>query len=39
LTMEATPQTFDTEDTRNATKRHAEVGARMFSDGLPFKGR
>jgi len=39
LTMEATPQTFDTEDMRNATKRYAEVGARMFSDGLPFKGR
>ena len=39
LTMEATPQTFDTEDMRNATKRFAEVGARKFRDGLQFKGR
>ena len=39
LTMEATPQTFDTEDMRNATKRFAEVGARKFRDGLEFKGR
>ena len=39
LTMEVTPQTFDTEDMRNATKRFAEVGARKFRDGLQFKGR
>jgi enoyl-CoA hydratase/carnithine racemase len=39
LTMEATPQTFDTEDMRDATKRYAEVGPRMFRDGHQFKGR
>jgi enoyl-CoA hydratase/carnithine racemase len=39
LAMEATPQTFDTEDMRNATKRFAEVGRAKFRDGLEFKGR
>ena len=39
LTMEATPQTFDTEDMRDATKRYAEVGPRLFRDGHQFKGR
>ena len=39
LTVEATPQTFDTEDMRNATKRFAELGPRKFRDGLEFKGR
>jgi enoyl-CoA hydratase/carnithine racemase len=39
LTMEATPQTFDTEDMRNATKRFAELGRGKFRDGLEFKGR
>ena len=37
--MEVTPQTFDTEDMRNATKRFAELGPRKFRDGLAFKGR
>jgi hypothetical protein len=39
LTVEATPQTFDTEDMRNTTKRFAELGPRKFRDGLEFKGR
>ena len=39
LAMEATPQTFDTEDMRNATKRFVEVGRSKFRDGLEFKGR
>ncbi len=39
LTMEATPQTFDTEDMRNAAKRFAEVGPAKFREGLEFKGR
>jgi enoyl-CoA hydratase/carnithine racemase len=39
LAMEATPQTFDTEDMRNATKRFAELGRAGFRDGLEFKGR
>ena len=37
--MEATPQTFDTEDMRNAAKRFAEVGPAKFREGLEFKGR
>jgi hypothetical protein len=36
--MEATPQTFDTEDMRDATRRFAEVGRGKFRDGLEFKG-
>jgi hypothetical protein len=32
LAMEATPQTFDTEDMRNATRRFAEVGRGTFRD-------
>lgn len=38
LTMELTPQTFDTADMREAVKRFAEKGARRFRDGLVFKG-
>ncbi len=37
--MEATPQTFDTQDMRNASKRYAEVGAPAFRDRLQFKDR
>ena len=39
LTVEATPQTFDTQDMRNASKRYAEVGAPAFRDRLQFKDR
>jgi enoyl-CoA hydratase/carnithine racemase len=39
MAMEATPQTFDTEDMRNATTRFVEVGRGKFRDGLEFKGR
>jgi enoyl-CoA hydratase/carnithine racemase len=39
LAMEATPQTFDTEDMRNATTRFVEVGRGKFRDGLEFRGR
>ena len=33
LTVEATPQTFDTQDMRNASKRYAEVGAPAVERG------
>ena len=39
LTVEATPQTIDTQDMRNASKRYAEVGAPAFRDRLQFKDR
>jgi enoyl-CoA hydratase/carnithine racemase len=39
LAMEATPQTFDTEDMRNATKRFVELGRSKFRDRLEFRGR
>ncbi|KVQ18851.1 hypothetical protein WL99_12015 [Burkholderia cepacia] len=39
LTMDSAPQTFDTEDMRDAVKRFAEGGTEALFKGFVFKGR